>query len=259
MSEALVGAKAAPGQAGAVRKFADWFPGVLAECEKISKASRWYNLEKMTPELAKIFVQQLSLWTRSAFKVRGHVIAICPHADLRLTLMEVMGEEDVEDPRIGMNHRQLMAKSLGQASGQSIADLEKVQPLPTTLLTFDTLFNIATRSWVEGVAFTSGTERVMRETGYFRLDAHRFQRDLGWSDEALAWFTDHDVADEEHGALIEQLDKYITDDTDWDRAEEALLQSWTAWWIMLDGCLTAHEQGLKPVKGLTCKALSYYY
>jgi len=64
---------------GSVRKFKEVFPGILEECIKIMQASKWYQLEKLDPELAKICISQLSLWTRSTFKVRGHVYANCPY------------------------------------------------------------------------------------------------------------------------------------------------------------------------------------
>jgi pyrroloquinoline quinone (PQQ) biosynthesis protein C len=241
---------------GPVRKFADVYPGILEECIKYMHSTRWYNLEKFEPDLVKLWVTQLSLWTRSAFKSRGHVYANCPHPELRMALLEVVGEEDVVDPRIGMNHRQLLVTSLGAASGQTLAELEAAQPLITTLTTFNLLFGIANRSWVEGMAMASGMERVMQESGYFLHDARRLQRDLNWSDKEVAWFVDHGVADVEHGAVIEKLDKYIVDDQDWDRVGEAIMESWVAWWVMLDGIYAAYTHDIKPVKGLTCKGLS---
>jgi pyrroloquinoline quinone (PQQ) biosynthesis protein C len=244
---------------GSVRKFKDVFPGILEECIKIMQASKWYQLEKLDPELAKICISQLSLWTRSTFKVRGHVYANCPYPELRLALLEVVGEEDVVDPRINMNHRQLLATSLGKASGQSLEELTAAKPLPTTLACFNLLFGIANRTWIEGIALASGMERVMQESGYFRYDARRFQRDLGWTDKDVAWFVDHDAADVEHGAVIELLDKYIVDDQDWERVREAIIESWIAWWVMFDGMVSARQYGIKPVQGISCKGLSTIY
>ncbi len=241
---------------GSVRKFKDVFPEIKETCMKYMYASKWYRLEKIEPELAKFWIQQLSIWTRSAFKVRGHVYANCPHPELRMAMLEVVGEEDVVDPRIGMNHRQLLATSLGKASGQTMAELENAQPLATTLVTFDILFGIANRSWEEGIALASGMERVMQESGYFLYDARRLQRDLGWSDEDVAWFSGHAEADVEHGAVIELLDKYIHDDATWDRVSEAIIESWIAWWIMFDGVLDAYQYKIPTVKGVTCKGLS---
>lgn len=242
--------------AGTVRKFKDVFPSILEECRKYMLASKWYNLEKLEPELVRLWIAQLSLWTRTSFKVRGHVYANCPHPELRLALLEVVGEEDIVDPRVGMNHRQLLATSLGKATGQSLEDLAKVRPLPTTLITFDILYGIANRTWEEGMGLASGMERVMQELGYFGYDARRLQRDMGWSDKDVAWFSGHDEADVEHGAVVELLDKYITDDRTWERVSEAIIESWIAWWIMLDGIADAHRHGIKTVSGASCKGLS---
>jgi pyrroloquinoline quinone (PQQ) biosynthesis protein C len=239
-----------------VRRFADVFPAVKETCMKYTAASKWYNLEKLEPDLVKLWIQQLSIWTRSAFKVRGHVYANCPHPELRMAMLEVVGEEDVIDPRVGMNHRQLLATSLGKASGQSIGDLEKVKPLATTLVTFDILYGIANRSWEEGIALASGLERFLQESGYFLYEAKRLQRDLGWSDQEVAWFSGHAEADEEHGQVIELLDKYITDDRKWDAVSEAIIESVIAWWILFDGVLDAYRQGIRPVEGVTCKGFS---
>jgi pyrroloquinoline quinone (PQQ) biosynthesis protein C len=241
---------------GSVRQFKDVFPGILEECTKYMHASKWYNLEKFEPDLVKLWISQLSIWTRTSFKVRGHVFANCPHPELRMALLEVVAEEDIVDPRVGMNHRQLLATSLGKASGQSLEDLSQAKPLATTLITFDILYGIANRTWEEGIALASGMERVMQESGYFGFDARRLQRDMGWSDADVAWFSGHDEADVEHGAVIELLDKYITDDRTWELVREAIIESWIAWWVMLDGIVDAHKFGIKPVNGVSCKGLS---
>jgi pyrroloquinoline quinone (PQQ) biosynthesis protein C len=201
----------------------------------------------------------MSLWTRTAFKIRGHVYANCPHPKLRQAMLEILKEEDIEDPRVGMNHRQLLATSLGRATGQTLEDLQRVRPLPTTLVTFDILYGIADRSWEEGIAIASGLERVLRDSGYFRLEHDRLKRDLSWSDKDVAWFAGHDVADEEHGSIVEMLDDYIADDVIWDRVEEAIVEGGIAWWILFDGVVDAHRQGIEPVKGRSCKGLSFQF
>lgn len=242
-----------------MRKFADVYPGMRTRFAQYMAASKWCNVEKLTPELARLWVQQLSLWTRSAFKVRGHVYANCPHPGLRQKMLEVLGEEDVEDPRVGMNHRVLLANSLGRATGQTLDDLKQAKPLPTTLVTFDILFGIANRTWEEGIGLASGLERVLRDGGYFRFEKERLQRDLGWSDEEVAWFTGHDVADEEHGSIIELLDDYIDDDRTWDRVEEAVVEASIAWWVLFDGVVDAHRHQIQPVAGRSCKGLSLIF
>jgi pyrroloquinoline quinone (PQQ) biosynthesis protein C len=213
----------------------------------------------MTPDLAKLWVQQMSLWTRSIFKMRGHVYANCPHPKIRRKLLEVVTEEDVVDPRVGMNHRQLLATSLGRASGQTLQDLETVRPLPTTLVTVNLFFGIAKRSWEEGMAVASGHERVVRDSGFFSFEANRLKRDLGWADADVAWFTGHDVADEEHGKVVELLDDYVTDEESWDRVEEAIIEAHLAFLILLDGVVDAHEQDIRTVRGASCKGLSLVF
>ncbi len=247
------------GSAGRIRRFADVYVGVKERCLKYTAASKWHRLPRMTPEIAKLWVQQMSLWTRSIFKMRGHVYAHCPHPKRRQKLLEVVSEEDIVDPRVGMNHRQLLATSLGRASGQTLRDLEGVRPLPTTLVTIDLFFGIAKRSWEEGIAVASGLERVLRDGGYFRFEHDRMKRDLGWSDKDVAWFAGHDVADEEHGSIIEQLDDYVIDDRTWDRVEEAVVESAIAWWLLFDGVVDAQRQGIAPVEGRSCKGLSFQF
>lgn len=236
--------------------FATVFPGVQETCDKYMRASKWYNLKKITPELAQLFVQQLSIWTRTTFKVRGYVYANCPHPEMRMKMLEVVGEEDVVDPRVGMNHRQLLATSLGKASGQSLEALSQADPLPTTITCFNILYGIAGRTWEEGVGVASGLERIIQESGYFLYEAERLKRDLGWTSQDVAWFEGHAEADVEHGAIIEELDNYITDDTTWEKVGESIIESVIAWWLMFDGILTAHEQGIPTVRGLSCKGLS---
>ncbi len=242
-----------------IRRFADVYEGVKERCLKYTAASKWHRLPRMTPEIAKLWVQQMSLWTRSIFKMRGHVYAHCPHPKLRQRLLEVVSEEDVVDPRVGMNHRQLLATSLGRASGQTLQDLERVRPLPTTLVTVDLFFGIAKRSWEEGMAVASGHERVVRDSGFFSFEANRLKRDLGWNDRDVAWFTGHDAADEEHGQVVELLNDYVTEDATWDRVEEAIIEAHLAFLILLDGVVDAHDQGIQPVRGASCKGLSFVF
>ena len=239
-----------------MRKFADIRPSIQKRFDQYMAESKWCNVPKLTPGLAKLWVQQMSLWTRSAFKVRGHVYANCPHPLLRQKLLEVLGEEDVKDPRVGMNHRELLATSFGRATGQRLSDLKRVKPLPTTLVTLNVLFGIADRGWEEGIGLASGLERVLRDSGYFGFEKRRFQRDLELSDEEVAWFTGHDAADEDHGAIIDLLDDYIVDDGAWDRVEEAIVESGIAWWIMFDGVVDAYKRKIEPLNGRSCKGLS---
>ncbi len=241
------------------RKFDDVYPAIKDRFCKYMEASKWCNVEKLTPELVALWVQQMSLWTRSAFKIRGHVYALCPHPELRNAMLEILTEEDLEDPRVGMNHRELLATSLGRASGQSLEDLKRVKPLPTTLVTFDILYGIANRSWIEGIAVGSGLERVLQDSGYFGFEQRRLQRDLGWSDDDVKWFSGHDEADEEHGAVVNLLDDYLQDEAEWQLVEEAIVESGIAWWILFDGIVDAHQQGIAPVEGRSCRGLSFQF
>jgi pyrroloquinoline quinone (PQQ) biosynthesis protein C len=256
MNTALKATISDPAPSGQVRKFSDIFPDLKSECMKIMQASKWYGLEKLEPEMVRLWIPQFSLWTRSTFKLRGLAYAHCPHPDLRLTLLDIIGEEDVIDPRVGMNHRQLFASTLANASGQSMEELADARPLPTTLVTFNILHGAANRTWEEGIALSSGLERMLQECGYFRYDAMRLQRDLGWSEGDIGWFTGHDAADVEHGSVMDKLDKYVTDDRTWDRVRDTVIECWIAWWILFDGIVDAHRYGIKPVSGLTCKTLS---
>ncbi len=242
-----------------VRRFADVYKNVKSRCIKYNAASKWYGVDPMTRELAQIWVQQMSIWTRTIFKMRGHVYANCPHPDLRQKMLEIVSEEDIVDPRVGMNHRQLLVTSFGKATGQTLDDLEKAQPLATSLMTFDIFHGIADRTWEEGIAIASGHERVLRDCEWFKFEANRFRRDLGWSDEDLAWFTGHDVADEEHGSVVEMLDDYVTDDATWDRVEEAIVEAQLAFLLFLDGIVDAYRHDIPPVKGASCKALSFRF
>lgn len=242
-----------------LRRFADVYEGVKERCLKYTAASKWHRVPRMTPELAKLWVQQMSLWTRSIFKMRGHVYAHCPHPAIRQKLLEVVAEEDVVDPRVGMNHRQLLATSLGRASGQTLGDLAAVRPLPTTLVTINLFFGIAKRSWEEGMAVASGHERVVRDSGFFGFEANRLRRDLGWTDADVAWFTGHDAADEEHGQVVELLNDYVTEEATWDRVEESIVEAHLAFLILLDGVVDAHAHGIRPVRGASCKGLSFEF
>ena len=251
--------KAAGASRRRVRKCKDVYPAIRERCVQYTNASKWQKLENMTPGIAKLWVQQMSIWTRSIFKMRGHAYANCPHPLLRRKLLEVVQEEDIVDPRVGMNHRQMLARSFGEATGQSLKDLEKVRPLATTQITIDLFHGIADKSWMEGFAISSGHERILKDTGFFKVELKRFSRDLGWNKKQLAWFTGHDAADEDHGALVNLLDKFIVEDAHWELVAEAIVQSQLAWLILLDGVVDAHAQGIKPMSGASCRGLSFYF
>ncbi len=242
-----------------MRKFSDIYPAALERSNKYVHASKWYNLDRLTPEIARTFVEQLSIWSRSLFKMRGHAYALCPHPELRRVLLDIVQEEDIVDPRVGMNHRQLVAQSLAQGAGLTMSDLEAARPLATTMVTIDTFFAIANRSWEEGVAIGSGHERLIRDAGWFGFEVNRLKGDLGWSDEQVAWFAAHDEADEEHGQLIEMLDDYIDNDAAWDRVEEAIVESQIAFMLMLDGIADAAIHEIAPMKGASCRGLSFVF
>jgi pyrroloquinoline quinone (PQQ) biosynthesis protein C len=158
-----------------------------------------------------------------------------------------------------MNHRQLVAQSLAQGAGLTMSDLEAARPLATTMVTIDTFFAIANRSWEEGIAIGSGHERLIRDAGWFGFEVKRLKGDLGWSDEQVAWFAAHDEADEEHGQLIEMLDDYIDNDSAWDRVEEAIVESQIAFMLMLDGIADAVTHDIAPMKGTSCRGLSLIF
>lgn len=242
-----------------MKSFAEMYASALDRSNKYFYASKWHNLDKMTPEIARAFVEQLSIWSRSLFKMRGHAYALCPYPGLRRVLLEIVQEEDVVDPRVGMNHRQLVARSLARGAGLTLADLEDARPLATTMVTIDTFFGIASRSWEEGIAIGSGHERLVRDADWFGLEAKRLKKDLGWTDEQVAWFAAHDVADEEHGKLIEMLDDYINDNSAWDRVEEAIVEAQVAFMLMLDGIVDAVRYEIAPMRGASCRGLSLVF
>jgi hypothetical protein len=67
------------------------------------------------------------------------------------------------------------------------------------------------------------------------------------------------VADEEHGQVVELLNDYVAEDATWDRVEEAIIEAHLAFLILLDGVVDAHDQGIRPVRGASCKGLSFVF
>jgi pyrroloquinoline quinone (PQQ) biosynthesis protein C len=117
-----------------------------------------------------------------------------------------MYEEGVKDPRVGTDHNDLHMR-LGEALGLTREQINDYQASPVTVTATSYWDNMArTKPWLEGFAALGCLEI---RTSHRAMGAHYRGRrvksshawaKLGLSAKAMATFTNHEAADEEHGS-----------------------------------------------------------
>ena len=144
---------------------------------------------KMTTERARIYLLQLSLYTRKRRDFWPQVAANCPELEVKQRIMEHEYEELVEDEHSKHGHLDLILRQ-GKEVGLSVEDILQAEPLPTTKAAMYGWFWIARhRPWQESIAASTIAEwtnddRLLGDIGggnctrLYRI----WQRDLNFND-----------------------------------------------------------------------------
>jgi pyrroloquinoline quinone (PQQ) biosynthesis protein C len=177
---------------------------------------QFYSI-KMTPERARIYLLQLSLYTRRRRDFWPQVAANCPEMEVKQRIMEHEYEELVEDEHSKHGHLDLILRQ-GKEVGLSVSEILEAEPLPTTKAAIYGWFWIARhRPWPESIAASTIAEwtnddRLLGDLGGGNCTRlHRiWQRDLNFTDGQMPNFTAHSKADVKHSDMfIDVLERYV--------------------------------------------------
>lgn len=147
-------------------------------------------------------MRQFSHFTRNFPRWLAAVSANCPVPKVRKFLATNIYEEEIGPAGEG-SHYDLLVRQ-GEALGLPRQDIEDTPPLPTTLLAVNALESICrNRSWLEGLAATSGLEcinhpEVRERAGVMILNDVRAWQHLGLNKHQLRSRTIHIEEDERH-------------------------------------------------------------
>jgi pyrroloquinoline quinone (PQQ) biosynthesis protein C len=184
---------------------------------------------RMTPERARIYLLQLSLYVRKRRDFWPQVAANCPEFEVKQRIMEHEHEELVEDEHSKHGHLDLIFRQ-GREVGLSSEDILQAAPLPTTLAAIYAWSWIArNRTWQEAIAASTIAEwtnddRLLGDIGggnctrLYKI----WKRDLSFNDEQMPNFTAHSKADVKHSDMfIDVLEKYVLPSREQDVLETA--------------------------------------
>jgi pyrroloquinoline-quinone synthase len=182
------------------------------------------------------FVVQFFLQVREFPRAVSAMHANCPFPKERMELAESVYEE--ETGRIsGCNlpHPELFIK-FGEAVGLKREDMTEGHPLPGTRALID-WFELSTkqRSFIEAAAAINLAAEG-QVPGAFGPMARRLQQHYGLSEDAVAFWDVHEMADAEHSAVGDNIVvRHATDAATQKRVLDALQHSLDAWWQFFDG------------------------
>lgn len=170
--------------------------------------------EDVTIEQLRVFALQYGVFALHNHNYHGRLYVTCPDAEWRARIAEVVYEEGTG--RLfadGISHNELWLR-FGESIGLTREQMWST-PLCPGALALRVYFEwICGKTFLEGVAahMLAGEAQV---TGIFNRIATNLKRLHGLSDEAVAFFTVHDVADEDHSSVgVDLLGKFASTDAD---------------------------------------------
>src|SRR3954469_2352352 len=114
---------------------------------------------QLTKDGGRVFVSQFSHFTRNFPRWLAAVAGNCPAPEARKFLAANLYEEEVGPSGQGSHYDLLLRQ--GEALGLTVEQIETTTPLPTTAVAINALDSICrNRSWVEGLAATTGLECI---------------------------------------------------------------------------------------------------
>jgi pyrroloquinoline-quinone synthase len=191
---------------------------------------------KLSREQLQRFAVQFFLQVREFPRAVSAMHANCPFPKERMELAESVYEE--ETGRLsGCNlpHPELFIK-FGEAVGLKREDMTEGRPLPGTRALID-WFELSTkqRSFIEAAAAINLAAEG-QVPGAFGPMARRLQQHYGLSEDAVAFWDIHEMADAEHSAVGDNIVvRHATDAATQARVLDALQHSLDAWWQFFDG------------------------
>lgn len=183
---------------------------------------------KITPERAKLYMLQSSIYVSHRRSYWAQVAANAPVMEVKKRIFEHEYEELVKDEYSDVGHFDLIFRQ-GKEVGLSQEDFLNAEPLPTTMAaTYGWWWITRNRPWQEGLAASSSAEwfnddRLLGDLGGGNCSRllKLWQRDLGFRPEQMPNLVAHSKADEKHSDMfLDILERYISPG-----AEEGVLQT----------------------------------
>ena len=200
---------------------------VVREFFRSPEMESFYSV-KVTTERAKLYVLQLSVYTRNRRNFWAQTAANCGEMDVKRQILAHEYEELVEDEHSSVGHLDLVVRQ-GRELGLSQQEVVAAQPLPTTKAANYAWFWIARHSpWQESLACSSIAEwtnddRLLGDMGGGNCTRllKNWTRDLAFRPEQMPNFTAHAKADEKHADMfLELLERHVPPE-----GEKALLRT----------------------------------
>jgi pyrroloquinoline-quinone synthase len=150
----------------------------------------------------------------------------CPDIAVRKVLLQNLVDEELHGP----DHPELWLR-FAEALGANREDVRSATPLPETRESVDTLFELASGDWRDGLCALFAYEAQVPEIARTKMDGLR--RFYGMTDaRALSFFEAHLTYDVEHSAAVAAL---VDAHAEPGRAERATRAAAVALWGFLDG------------------------
>lgn len=188
----------------------------------------------LTIEGGKRFVLERNWFNRSWPRWLASIVANCPHKDVNRYLISNMYEEGVCDSRVATDHNELLIR-LGETLGLTRQEIHDYAASPVTVAATSYWENAArTRPWLEAFATFACLEiRTSRQAMGPHYKGRRTRSSDAWAKlglpaKALETFTNHEVADEDHGyEALALLLKYADSEENQERIRNAIRESLT--------------------------------
>jgi pyrroloquinoline quinone (PQQ) biosynthesis protein C len=194
----------------------------------------------VTKEIGRLFVTQFSHFTRNFPRWLAAVAANCTAPDVRKFLAANLYEEEIGSSGQG-SHYDLLVRQ-GEALGLTRTEIERAAPLPSTERAVNALESICrNRSWLEGLAATSGLEcinhpGVRQQAGVIIINDVRAWRHLGLDADQLRSRTIHMEEDEKHvDTALELLREHAATEELRQRVVETARDALLAFRTLLEG------------------------
>lgn len=222
-------------------------PRLDAVVDDFCRRTRFFT-EPMTPGRAKMFVFQHRQNTRHRNSVLKLKVATnCPDWDTRLRIIGACTQEVIADHEHGHGkaHWQIL-EELGTHIGLSLEEIRAAKTLDSTLIAWSAWEGMmANRHWLEGIVANTCAERanvpgygdgIIRRSGWFGLERHRWGALFGLNDAQLDFFELHEQADIEHSDMGWQtIAKFSRDLHMEDLVVEACRRNLLVWELYLNG------------------------
>jgi pyrroloquinoline-quinone synthase len=185
----------------------------------------WSN-GQLTRENLRDYAAQYYAQVEAFPRFVSSVHSRCPNIEARKVLLENLVDEEAR----GVDHPELWMR-FADGLGAQRDDVRNVTRLPETQKTVDTLFDLTSRDWKQGLCALYAYESQVPEVSKSKIDG--LKKFYGVDDaRTLSFFSAHMKYDVEHSAAVAKL---IEEHVAPEEAVQATEEAAKALWNFLDG------------------------